>query len=159
MRRSSYRQGSVLDDALHDQRGAEALDAGKGGEAVVVDLLESGQVTGDDAQQIVRVAEEALGLHHVGTAATVQRAEFPSAAGSPVGVLPTWDDLVEHTLDATHRGWGDRLWVPLSTSVDVGRTRPRLLLELRRLGFAAVDRKRWKPLMLRIHDVTRSLNS
>jgi hypothetical protein len=88
-----------------------------------------------------------------------QKAAFPSAAGSPVGVVPTWNDLVEHTLDATHRGWGDRLWVPLSTQVDVSKTWPRVLLELRRIGFAAVDQKRWKPLMLTMHALTRDLNS
>jgi hypothetical protein len=33
------RQWSVLDDTLHDEGGAEALDAWEGGEAVVLDLL------------------------------------------------------------------------------------------------------------------------
>jgi hypothetical protein len=42
-------EGSVFDDAFHDQGGAEALHAGEGGEAVVVELLEGGQVGGDDA--------------------------------------------------------------------------------------------------------------
>ena len=42
-------EGSVFDDALHDQGGAEALHAGEGGQAVVVELLEGGQVGGDDA--------------------------------------------------------------------------------------------------------------
>jgi hypothetical protein len=87
-----------------------------------------------------------------------QKAAFPSAAGSPVGVVPTWNDLVEHTLDATHRDWGDRLWVPLSKQVDVSKTRPRVLLELRRIGFAAVERARWKPFILRMHALTKSLN-
>jgi hypothetical protein len=36
------RQGSFLDDTLHDEGGAEALDAGEGGEALVVELLEGG---------------------------------------------------------------------------------------------------------------------
>ena len=87
-----------------------------------------------------------------------QKEAFPSAAGSPTGVIPTWNDLVEHTLDSTHRGWGDRLWVPLSTKVDVGVTRPRVLLELRRIGFAAVDQARWKPFVLRMLQLTRDLN-
>jgi threonine/homoserine/homoserine lactone efflux protein len=59
------RQGSVFDDTLHDEGGAKALDAWEGGEAVVVDLLEGGQVGGDDAQKIVGLAEEPLGLPDV----------------------------------------------------------------------------------------------
>jgi glutamate/tyrosine decarboxylase-like PLP-dependent enzyme len=42
------------------------LDAGEGGEAVVVELLEGGQVAGDGAQEVVGVAEEALSLQDVG---------------------------------------------------------------------------------------------
>jgi hypothetical protein len=33
------RRWSVLDDTLHDEGGAEALDAWEGGEVVVLDLL------------------------------------------------------------------------------------------------------------------------
>jgi hypothetical protein len=60
------RQGSVLDDTLHDEGGAEALDAGEGGEALVVELLEGGQVGGDDAQEVVGLTEEPLGFPYVG---------------------------------------------------------------------------------------------
>ena len=62
---------SVLDDTLHDEGGAESLDAGEGGEAVVVELLVGGQVGGDDAQKVVGFAEEPLSFPDVGMAATV----------------------------------------------------------------------------------------
>jgi hypothetical protein len=42
-------EGSVFYDALHDQGRAEALHAGEGGQAVVVELLEGGQIGGDNA--------------------------------------------------------------------------------------------------------------
>ncbi len=74
------------------------------------------------------------------------------------GVIPTWDDLVEHTLDPTHRGWGDRLWVTHSKKKDIDETRPRVLLELRRAGFAAVGSSAWQPFMLRVHALTADLN-
>jgi len=53
-------------DALHDEGGAEALDAGESGEALVVELLEGGEVCGDDAQEVVGLTEEPLGLPDVG---------------------------------------------------------------------------------------------
>jgi hypothetical protein len=53
--------GSVLDDRFHDEGGGEALDAGKSGEALIVELLEGGQVGGDNAQEVVGLAEEPLG--------------------------------------------------------------------------------------------------
>ena len=54
-RSASEWEGSVFDDALHDQGGAEALHAGEGGQVVVVELLEGGQIGGDNAQQVVGV--------------------------------------------------------------------------------------------------------
>ncbi len=74
------------------------------------------------------------------------------------GVTPTWDDLVAHTLDPTHRGWGDRLLVTHSTHVDVSVTRPRVLLELRRAGFTPVDRSRWTSFMLAVRTLTADLD-
>ncbi|HET6987152.1 MAG TPA: hypothetical protein VFI00_11080 [Kribbella sp.] len=75
-----------------------------------------------------------------------------------LGVTPTWNDVVDHTLDPTHRGWGDRLLVPASTPLDVSKTRPRVLLELRRVGFASVDRSAWEGFMLRVHALTADLD-
>jgi hypothetical protein len=74
------------------------------------------------------------------------------------GFVPSWDDLVEHTLDRTHRGMNDRLWVTHSSPKDISATRPRVLLELRRAGFKPVDRSRWGPFMLRVHKLTAELN-
>ena len=59
----SQGQGPVIDDALHDEGGAEALDAGQRGELVVVDLLEGGQVAGDDSEEVVGVAGARVVLH------------------------------------------------------------------------------------------------
>ncbi|HKA50270.1 MAG TPA: hypothetical protein VKK19_11840 [Candidatus Dormibacteraeota bacterium] len=73
-------------------------------------------------------------------------------------VAPTWNDVVEHTLNSTHRGWGDRLLVPMSTPLDVSKTSPRVLLELRRVGFTAVDRSDWEGFMLRMHSLTDELD-
>ena len=42
------------------------MDAGESGEALVVELLEGGQVGGDDAQEVVGFAEEPLGFPDVG---------------------------------------------------------------------------------------------
>jgi len=74
------------------------------------------------------------------------------------GVVPTWNDVVEHTLDSTHRRWGDRLLVPGSTPLDVSKTSPRVLLELRRVGFTAVDRSDWEGFMLRMLSLTDELD-
>jgi len=79
-----------------------------------------------------------------------QEAEF--------GVVPTWNDLVEHTLDPTHLGWGDRLLVPLSKPIDVAKTRPRVALELRRIGWASVDRSLWPDLMTSLAGLTGELS-
>ena len=42
------------------------MDAGEGGEALVVELLVGGQVGGGDAQKVVGFAEEPLGFSDVG---------------------------------------------------------------------------------------------
>jgi len=74
------------------------------------------------------------------------------------GVVPTWNDVVEHTLDSTHRRWGDRLLVPGSTPLDVSKTSPRVLLELRRVGFTTVKQSTWKGFMLRMLSLTDELD-
>jgi hypothetical protein len=61
----SQGQRPVLDDTLHDEGGAEALHAGEAGKTFVVELLESVQVGGDDAQEVVGFTEEPLGLPDV----------------------------------------------------------------------------------------------
>lgn len=74
------------------------------------------------------------------------------------GSVPTWDDLVEHTLNAGHNGWGDRLMVPLSKKIDLGKTFPRVALELRRIGFAAMFDRDWERFMTRVFRLVRKLN-
>jgi hypothetical protein len=75
-----------------------------------------------------------------------------------LGVVPTWNDLVVHTLDSTHLGLGDRLLVPLSKPIDVSKTRPRVALELRRVGWASVDRSLWPGFMTSVFDLTEELS-
>jgi subtilisin family serine protease len=75
------------------------------------------------------------------------------------GSVPTWDDLVEHTLDSTHNGWGDRLLVPLSKPIGVDVTAPRVALELRRIGFNVVFAHQWNALMQQIFAMTKRLNA
>ncbi len=92
----------------------------------------------------------------------IQRSDF--------GSEPTWNDFIEHTLDSTHKGWGDVLMVPSHTGstklnadssriIGIDKTRPRVALELRRLGFASVFDDRWGPLMRQIFNMTQKLDS
>lgn len=74
------------------------------------------------------------------------------------GSVPTWDDLVEHTLNAGHNGWGDRLMVPLSKKIDLSKTFPRVALELRRIGFAAMFDRDWDRFMKRVFKLVAKLN-
>jgi hypothetical protein len=80
-----------------------------------------------------------------------QKAEF--------GSVPTWNDFLDHTLDPTHKSWGDRLLVPLSKPIDLGKTKPRVPLELRRFGFTSVDHGLWKEMMRRVFDMVKRLNA
>jgi hypothetical protein len=75
-----------------------------------------------------------------------------------LGVVPTWNDLVAHTLDSTHLHLGDRLLVPLSKAIDVSKTWPRVALELRRVGWASVDRSLWPGFMTSVFDLTEELS-
>src|SRR3712207_3607296 len=58
----SLGQRPVVHHVLHDERGVQTLHAGQAGELTVVQLLERGEVGGGHAQQVVRVAEQALRL-------------------------------------------------------------------------------------------------
>jgi hypothetical protein len=79
-----------------------------------------------------------------------QKAEF--------GSVPTWNDFLDHTLDPTHKSWGERLIVPLSKPIDLGKTKPRVPLEMRRFGFASVGRGLWMGMMKRVFDMVKRLN-
>lgn len=80
-----------------------------------------------------------------------QKAEF--------GSVPTWDDLVDHTLNPAHNGWGDRLMVPLSKQIGIDKTFPRVALELRRIGFAAMFDRDWERFMKRMFKLVGKLNA
>jgi len=88
-----------------------------------------------------------------GTAAMIHESQR-----SVFGSAPTWDDLVAHTLDSTHRGFGDRLLVGFSKKIDVSKTKPRVALELRRIGFAAVFSRQWPALMNQVAGMVERLN-
>jgi len=51
---------------FHDERGGQALHAGQGTEAFVVDLLVGGEIGGDDVEEVVGVAEQSLCRHDGG---------------------------------------------------------------------------------------------
>jgi hypothetical protein len=80
----------------------------------------------------------------------------PPPAG--VGVVPTWNDLVTHTVDPTHLGLGNRLLVGLSKPIDVSTTQPRVALELRRIGWASVYSDQWPKFMTSMLDLTEELS-
>ena|SRR5262245_15739060 len=52
----------LIHDALHHDRRGELPNARKGAELLVADALVGGQVGGDDANEIVRVAEQPLSM-------------------------------------------------------------------------------------------------
>jgi hypothetical protein len=79
-------------------------------------------------------------------------------SGLGLGRAPTWDDLVDHTIGGGHGPRANDLMVTHSTPLDVSRTRPRVALELRRIGFAAVDRSRWDGFLQRVFALTEELN-
>ncbi|HEY7605821.1 MAG TPA: hypothetical protein VID07_03460, partial [Actinomycetes bacterium] len=75
-----------------------------------------------------------------------------------VGLIPTWNDLVIHTVDSTHRGLGGKLLVGMSKPIDVTKTEPRVALELRRVGWASVDRSLWPGFMTSMITLTEELS-
>jgi subtilisin family serine protease len=51
------------------------------------------------------------------------------------------------------------LWAPLSSIIPFAVTKPRVALELRRIGFAAHPVRVWEPLMKTVRDLATTLNS
>ncbi len=109
--------------------------------------LPSGATAADGDRKLFPPGPKELGLDSVHER---QRAEF--------GTVPTWNDLVEHTLDKTHKGWGDRLLVPISRPIPVSVTSPRVALELRRIGFASVYARQWPGLMCSVFRLVQRLD-
>lgn len=75
------------------------------------------------------------------------------------GTAPTWNDLVDHTLDRNHNQWGDRLIVASQDQPFVNwrysATRPDVALALRRIP--TVDAVHWAQLMRTILRLTKEL--
>jgi hypothetical protein len=64
------------------------------------------------------------------------------------GTAPTWDDLIDHTLDSRHKNWGDRVLVPIYFTYDrykFSNTEPWVSLALQRIP--TVDAKHWGLMM------------
>ena len=110
-------------------------------------LARPGATLADGSRKLLPPGPKELGRDSVHER---QRLEF--------GTVPTWHDLVEHTLDPTHKGWGSRLIVPLSKTIPLDRTKPGVAVELRRIGFNAVFARDWAGLMRRIAALSRRLN-
>lgn len=110
-------------------------------------LARPGATLADGTRKLLPPGPKELGLDSVHER---QKDEF--------GSVPTWNDLVAHTLDPTHKGWGERLIVPLSKKIGIDRTKPGVALELRRIGFNAVFASDWAGLMRRIAALARKLN-
>jgi hypothetical protein len=87
--------------------------------------------------------------------------------------LPTWDTLVDLTMSGTplkvdkantvrkkkHEPGDEILFAPMSSKLDFDKTKPRIAVELRRIGFQLVGLGRWEDLMKRVRELTRQLNA
>jgi hypothetical protein len=73
------------------------------------------------------------------------------------GVVPTWSDLIEHTLNSSHNSWGNRLIVPLSKQIGLDKTVPNVALELRRVGFRAMFDYDWKRFMENVFKLIKNI--
>lgn len=86
---------------------------------------------------------------------------------------PTWNTLIEHTISGTplkvtkantvskknHAVGDEILFAPLSSKIPFARTKPRIAIELRRIGFAPVPVGAWKGLMVRVRKLVQRLNA
>lgn len=84
----------------------------------------------------------------------------------------TWGTLLDNTVNGTplivtkdntvtkkkHAKGDEVLFAPLSTIIPFDKTKPRVALELRRLGFAEHPVRFFEPLMKTVRDLTRRLN-
>ena len=83
----------------------------------------------------------------------------------------TWGELLDKTFNndplkvtrtnsipKKHHALGDEvLWAPISTIIPFANTKPRIALELRRIGFAAHPADTWKPLMKFVRALVRPM--
>lgn len=89
-----------------------------------------------------------------------------------LGTSPTWKTLVEALVDEKpvivtqenripkkkHRKGDEILIAPLSSKIDWDKTKPRIAVEMRRLGFDAVGFKKWPGLMKRLRQLAKKVN-
>jgi hypothetical protein len=94
----------------------------------------------------------------------LEREFTQGVAPNIVATKPTWDDFVEHTLNKDHEGWGDRLMVGTkaingSNMIGLGKTVPRVALELRRIGWTKVKQDQWRGLANHLFEISERLNA
>lgn len=89
-----------------------------------------------------------------------------------LGTSPTWHTLVdalvkekpvvvtvENRLSKKGHLKGDEILIaPLSSKIDWTKTKPRIAVEMRRLGFDAVGFAKWPGLMKRVRELARKIN-
>jgi hypothetical protein len=76
-------QRPVVDDALHHDRRRDAADTGKRSQLLVVEALVGAHVGGDDAEQVVGLAEEPLGVDDLGQRGGARSGRAPAAPERP----------------------------------------------------------------------------
>jgi hypothetical protein len=86
--------------------------------------------------------------------------------------VPTWKSLVEAVVDEKpviveienrlpkkkHKKGDEILIAPLSSKIVWERTKPRIAVEMRRMGFAPVPFEKWPGLMKRLRELARKVN-
>lgn len=86
--------------------------------------------------------------------------------------VPTWDSLIDALVKEQpvivtvenqipkkgHRKGDEILIAPLSSKIDWAKTKPRIAVEMRRLGFAWVNFSDWPQLMHRVRELTKRVN-
>ncbi len=104
------------------------------------------------------------------------RTLFPEYTHEDVGrfhrTLPTWSTLLDAVVNETavkvtrdntvkkkgHRLGDEILIAPLSGKLDWDKTKPRIAVEMRRLGFDPVGLDKWPGLMRRLRALAKSVN-
>jgi hypothetical protein len=76
------------------------------------------------------------------------------------GAPPTWDDLVDHTIDSRHRNWGDRPLVAISYTHErykFSKTQPWVALALERIP--TVDATHWGTMMRTVAQLRKNVHT
>jgi len=89
-----------------------------------------------------------------------------------LGTSPTWQLLIDavvnekpikvtkgNNVEKKGHSKGDEILIaPLSSKIDWDKTKPRIAVEMRRLGFDAVGFKKWPGLMKRVRELAKKVN-